>query len=110
MNLLQECILLFSSLPKKQWNDGHRGPCQAAGEIKAGDYMMVTSLVNRSELTASVARVIRWVEEEWRFEICCRWTIKYVSDSPGKSFTFASCEVSTCSAEWTRGRVAVFIS
>lgn len=54
---------------KKQWNDGHRGACRAPGEIKAGDYMMVTSLVNRSELNASVGRVIRWVEEEGRFKI-----------------------------------------
>ena len=70
MYLLQECILLFSSLPKKQWNDGHGEACRAPGEIKAGDYaMMVTSLVNRSELNASVARVIRWVEEQGRFEI-----------------------------------------
>lgn len=54
---------------KKQWNAGRREACRAPGQIKVGDYVMVTSLVNWIELNLSVARVIRCVEEQGRFEV-----------------------------------------
>lgn len=72
LDCCSRCYLVYhcsKSCQKKVWRSGHKGACRAPDDIRPGDFMMLTGLVNKPAMNGTIGRIQQATKKEGRWMV-----------------------------------------